>query len=159
MERAAFKIPLRPNPSTLPNVFPTILHEHEAGPLPKQTEKLFFFLSFFKRARALIWSICARVPGGQTGWVILCFCWPTEMESGSNVRAESRHTAFFLLSVALNKAIKVASVRTVGMIGFRCPSCHPHQWDSRRYVLCGDLSTVWAQTGFPAVSGIWIETE
>lgn len=51
MERAAFKIPLRPNPSTLPNVFPTILHEHEAGPLPKQTEKLFSFLSFFKRAR------------------------------------------------------------------------------------------------------------
>lgn len=61
MESDAFKIPLRPNPSTLPNVFPTILHAQEPG-LPNK-QKSFSFLSLFKRARVLF-DQYACVPGG-----------------------------------------------------------------------------------------------
>ena len=44
MERDAFKIPLRPNPSTLPNVLPTILHARSQGLQNKQ--KSFSFIPF-----------------------------------------------------------------------------------------------------------------
>lgn len=67
MERAAFKIPLRPNPSTLPNVFPTILHEHEAGPFPKQTEKLFSFYPFSTESAPYL--INMRTCPRRTDWL------------------------------------------------------------------------------------------
>ena len=53
MESDAFKIPLRPNPSTLPNVLPTILHARSQA---FNTSRKAFLLSLFKKA-CLIWSI------------------------------------------------------------------------------------------------------
>lgn len=52
MERGAFKIPLRPNPSTLPNVLPTMLYEPEAGLQNKQ--KSFSFIPFQESESDLI---------------------------------------------------------------------------------------------------------
>lgn len=110
MAHDAFKIPLRPNPSTLPNVFPTILHELEAGPLPKQTQKLFSFLSFFffQESPGLIWSICAGVPGGRT-WLSDSLLLLTRSNWERIKRWEpSLDAAFFSFPQAvLNKAIKV----------------------------------------------------
>ena len=52
MERDAFKIPLRPNPSTLPNVLPTILHAPRPGLQNKQ--KSFSFIPFQESTSHLI---------------------------------------------------------------------------------------------------------
>lgn len=52
MERDAFKIPLRPNPSTLPNVLPTILHELSQAFKTKQ--KSFSFIPFQESMSYLI---------------------------------------------------------------------------------------------------------
>lgn len=47
MESDAFKIPLRPNPSTLPNVFPTILHARSQA--FKTNRKGFSFYPFSRK--------------------------------------------------------------------------------------------------------------
>lgn len=47
MESDAFKIPLRPNPSTLPNVFPTILHARSQA--FKTNTKAFLFYPFSRK--------------------------------------------------------------------------------------------------------------
>lgn len=52
MERDAFKIPLRPNPSTLPNVLPTILHARSQAFKTKQ--KSFSFILFQESMSYLI---------------------------------------------------------------------------------------------------------
>lgn len=65
MERGAFKIPLRPNPSTLPNVLPTMLYEPEAGLQNKQ--KSFSFIPFQESESDLINT--HHVP--RDGWELL----------------------------------------------------------------------------------------
>lgn len=59
MESGAFKIPLQPNPSTLPNVFPTILH---APSQAFKTNAKAFLLSLFKKAPSYLINT-HRVPG------------------------------------------------------------------------------------------------
>lgn len=110
MERAAFKIPLRPNPSTLPNVFPTILHELEAGPFPKQTEKLFSFYPFSTESAPYLINIAhMSQEDGLAEW-FSAFADPLKPRADQTLEPSVDTQPFFIScrQSALNKTITVS---------------------------------------------------
>lgn len=121
MAHDAFKIPLRPNPSTLPNVFPTILHELEAGPLPKQTQKLFSFLSFFFLSREpgpylINMRGCPRRTD-LAEW-FSAFADPFKLRTDQTLGAEFGRSLFFFPSGSLKQSNQSQTEsKTIGVIG------------------------------------------
>lgn len=164
MERAAFKIPLRPNPSTLPNVFPTILHEHEAGPLSKQTEKLFSFYPFSREPRPYLINMraCPRRTNCLSDSLLLLTCWKRRADQTFETSGNTRPFFFFFLPWVCLKQGNQSHPRSKPLewLGSSVSTVHPVilKNESRRCVLCGVLPTAWAQTGLMAASGIWIKT-
>lgn len=145
MESDAFKIPLRSNPSTLPNVFPTILLVQSQA---FKTNRKAFLLSLFKKA-CLIWSI--RIVSRETDesyWLSRCgqaqwFSLQSQL-SGERIKGlasstvtaphQSSHTHSELCDCFLSFIIPDSPSAWRTYAGSRCLEFHPQRecsWDSR----------------------------
>lgn len=151
MESDAFKIPLRSNPSTLPNVFPTILLVQSQA---FKTNRKAFLLSLFKKA-CLIWSI--RIVSRETDesyWLSRCgqaqwFSLQSQL-SGERIKGlasstvtaphQSSHTHSELCDCFLSFIIPDSPSAWRTYAGSRCLEFHPQRecsWDSRRPLASG----------------------
>lgn len=154
MESDAFKIPLRTNPSTLPNVFPTILCEE---PDLQDKQKKACLLSPFWRQRVLSDQYTS----------------PPQRRTGEDVEGPRD---LLLLLFVFTDSIKQRVDQSFGLSVDTCSSAvrglqsvHPrgrprrliahflHRY-LRKYALFGVWSTVWVQPGWVVASGIWIHT-
>lgn len=149
MESDAFKIPLRFNPSTLPNVFPTILLVQSQA---FKTNRKAFLLSLFKKA-CLIWSIhIMSQEMDKSYWLSRCgqaewFSLLTQLSRERIKGLASARTHVLLLSLCLTKAVTLAQ------------NCVTDSWVSPSSILhhCGALTQaciVWSFINSVSAAGI-----
>lgn len=155
MESDAFKIPLRPNPSTLPNVLPTILHEWSQA--FKTNRKSFSFIPFQAGMSYLINT--HHVPWG--GWkllhsrrghrVILLFADSVELRADQR-SGLSPDTCSFTVTV-YHVHMSVSCSKRCWVITELDAVC------IHTFALFDTWSTAWEQLGSAAASVIWIQTK
>lgn len=154
MESDAFKIPLCTNPSTLPNVFPTILC---AEPVLQDKQKKACLLSPFEDSMSHLINthhvLRDRRGRTQRGRVIfasfLLFTDSIKQRVDQSVGPSVLWTRVPLLSMHSHAAPRLRLQRLITHVLHRY---------LRKETLFGVWSTVWVQLGFVVDFGIWIQT-
>lgn len=157
MEGDAFKIPLRPNPSTLPNVFATSLNGQSQA---FKTGRKAFLLSLFKKA-SLIWSI--HMMSREIDWELLLSRCGQEKDPPltqlSRVRIKGQLWVWPQLLRLSRVSTGAKPTLNKLVTGIFIMYSSPRAFYLRRYALFGLLSTETVQLGLVRPTGVWIQTE